>query len=354
MPAIITGQFSRPTRCGRLPASYLHGDALAGRPHALPFPRRVLVPRATQWPEPATCIGSWSIRSTWGPAPGVSPNVAATLLILISALLHAVVNAIVKTSDDGLLTRGFMNATALVVAAPLTLFVPFPNLELWKILLLATLIHGIYPFLLVGSYRYGDLSSVFPLARGVAPLGVLGLSWAGLGEPVPIAKILCIAVIASGVASFAVERGVSESPAVRRGMMLAVMTGMIVAVYTVIDGIGLRAAPTPLTYIVWLFVLDGAFVSSCTLAVRWRSVAPFFKRSWRTTLMGGVLGVLTYGLALFALAIGSVAEIAALRETSVVFAALIGTLFLGEAFGRRRVLAALLIAAGAIGLQLDR
>jgi drug/metabolite transporter (DMT)-like permease len=192
------------------------------------------------------------------------------------------------------------------------------------------------------------------LARGIAPLGVLGLSWAYVGEPLTVARILCIAVIVLGVASFAFDRGVLRSPAGRRGVVLAIATGIIVAVYTVIDGIGLRVAVNPSTYIVWLFVLDGAFVSTCTLAVRWRSAPSFLRHNWRMALLGGVLGVLTYGLALFALALGSVAEIAALRETSIVFAALIGTIFLGEAFGRRRVLAAVLVAAGVIGLQISR
>lgn len=284
----------------------------------------------------------------------MSPDLAATLLILLSALLHAVVNAIVKISDDGLLTRGCMNATALVVAAPFTLLVPLPTAELWKILLLATLVHGIYPFFLVAAYRHGDLSAVFPLARGVAPLGVLGLSWIFVSELVTLLKILCIATIAVAVASFALERRVFATPTGRRGIALAVVTGLIVAVYTVIDGIGLRAGPTKMTYIVWLFVLDGAFVSACVLAVRWRSAPAFLQRNWRSALLGGVLGVLTYGLALYALGLGAIAEIAALRETSIVFAALIGALFLGEAFGRRRMLAALFVASGVIGLQLAR
>ena len=283
----------------------------------------------------------------------VDPGLA-TVLILISAALHAVVNALVKSSDDGLLTRGCMNATALVVAAPFTLFVPLPAAELWKLLFIATLVHGLYPFFLVGAYRYGDLSAVFPLARGFAPLGVLGLSWVFVGEPMTPIKILYIVAIAAAVASFAFERGALRSSAGRRGVALAVVTGLIIAVYTVIDGIGLRMAQTKMTYIVWLFVLDGAFVSACVLAVRRRLVLPFLERNWRSALLGGLLGVLTYGLALFALGLGAIAEIAALRETSIMFATLIGALFLGEAFGRRRMVAALLVASGVIGLQLAR
>src|SRR5688500_4850009 len=108
----------------------------------------------------------------------MSAAVLATLLILLSALLHAVVNALVKTSDDGLLTRGCMNATALAVSLPLIAWVPPPTTQLWPLLIAATLVHGLYPFFLAAAYRHGDLSSMFPVARGVAPLGVAALAGA--------------------------------------------------------------------------------------------------------------------------------------------------------------------------------
>jgi drug/metabolite transporter (DMT)-like permease len=284
----------------------------------------------------------------------MAPEVLATILILVSALLHAVVNAIVKASDDGLLTRGCMNATALVVAAPFAFFVPWPTEDLWRILILAMLVHGLYPFFLVAAYRYGDLSAVFPLARGTAPLGVAFLAAALVGEVVSAAKLLCIALISAGVAAFAFERATLSTPSRRRGVVLAVITGIIIAVYTVIDGIGLRVADTSMTYIVWLFVLDGFFVSASVAIVRRHGLVPFLRLNWRSALLGGILGVVTYGLALFALGLGAIAEIAALRETSIVFAALIGTLFLREAFGPRRMLAAVLVAVGVIALQLTR
>jgi len=284
----------------------------------------------------------------------MAPEAFATILILISALLHAVVNAIVKVSDDGLLTRGCMNATALVVAAPIAFFVPWPSEELWPILVLAMLVHGLYPFFLVAAYRYGDLSAVFPLARGTAPLGVAFLAAALAGEVVSAAKLACIALISAGVAAFAFERGTLSTPSRWRGVAFAVVTGIIIAVYTVIDGIGLRVADGKLTYIVWLFVMDGAFVSASVALVRRHALAPFLRMNWRPALLGGILGIITYGLALYALGLGAITEIAALRETSIVFAALIGALFLREAFGPRRMLAAALVAVGVIALQLTR
>lgn len=284
----------------------------------------------------------------------MSPDAAATLLILLSALLHAVVNAIVKTSDDGLLTRGCMNATALAVAAPCAFFVSWPSGELWQILILAMLVHGLYPFFLVGAYRYGDLSAVFPVARGSAPLGVAFLAGTIAGEIISWTKLACIVLISAGVVAFALERGALSTQAKRRGVILALITGIIIAVYTTIDGIGLRIADTKMTYIVWLFVLDGVFVSTSVAMVRRHALLPFLRKNWKSALVGGILGVITYGLALYALGLGAIAEIAALRETSIVFAALIGALFLKEAFGPRRMLAAVLVAVGVIALQLTR
>jgi len=284
----------------------------------------------------------------------MTPDVLATVLILLSALLHAVVNAMVKISDDGLLVRGFMNATALAVSAPLAFFVPWPSAELWRILFVAMLVHGLYPFFLVAAYRYCDLSAVFPLARGTAPLGVVVLVGTIAGEVLSWAKIACIGLICAGVISFAFERGAFSVPSARRGMVLSVTTGVIIAVYTIIDAIGLRVAEAKITYIVWLFVLDGIFVSSSIALLHHKNLVPLLAKNWKRALLGGIMGVITYGLALFALGIGAIGEIAALRETSIVFAALIGAFFLGEAFGLRRMFASLLVAVGVIALQLTR
>ena len=287
------------------------------------------------------------------PVLGIAPDVAATALILVSAALHAVVNAMVKISDDGLLTRGCMNATALVVALPFLWVVEPPDQALWPLLIAAVLIHGLYPFFLTGAYRFGDLSVAFPVARGTSPLGVAFLTWLLLESAVTADKLAWIALLSSGIAAFALERFATANPQHRRGLALAVCTGGIIALYTVIDGIGLRTAQTASTYIVWLFALDGLFVSSIVVLARRRTVIPFLRKHWRRGLLGGLLGVLTYGMALYALSLGSIVEIAALRETGVVFAAAIGAVFLKEPFGKLRITATALVTAAIIGLKLS-
>jgi drug/metabolite transporter (DMT)-like permease len=278
--------------------------------------------------------------------------VLATALILVSALIHATVNAMVKISEDGLLTRGCMNGVALLAALPWLPFVPLPPPSLVPVLLAAVLVHGLYPFFLVAAYRRTDLSVAFPIARGLTPLGVALLSWVALGTTISLSKFAWIAVLALGVAAFAFEKLARQGRHRRHGISMAIYTGAIIATYTVIDGIGLRSTANAFTYIVWLLVLDGLFVSTVVVVVRHHAIAPFLRRYWRQALRGGLLGVSSYALALYALSLGPIAEIAALRETSVAFAAVISALFLHERFGLARIAATTLVTAGVIGMKL--
>ena len=281
----------------------------------------------------------------------MSPDTLATCLILLSALLHAVVNALVKTSDDGLLTRGCMNATAFVVSLPLLAWVAPPTPQMWPLLMAATLIHGLYPFFLVAAYRHGDLSAVLPLARGSAPLVVALLAGLLAFESPTIPGVVGTALVSCGIAMLAFERNLLSSAHLRRAVFLAIATGIIIACYTLLDVAGLRAAASPMSYIVWLFVFDGLFVASLVAWIRRATLKPFLRDRWKSSLLGGMLGVATYGLALYALSLGAMVEIAALRETSVIFAAIIGAFVLREPFGTRRVIAAGIVAAGVILMQ---
>ena len=281
-------------------------------------------------------------------------SLLAPALILLSALLHACVNTLIKVSGDGLITRGCMNAIACLIAAPLLFFVPLPSPELWLLLAVSMLVHALYPFFLIEAYRSGDLSTAFPLARGSVPLLVALFAAVALEQRPGTASLTGIVLVSAAVASFAFSHGLRSRTAHGRGVAFALLTGLIVAGYTVIDVIGLRAAPTTFAYIVWLFVLDGAFVTLLVLIARRGAVMPFISSQWRTMLVAGALGTLSYGLALFAFSLGAVAEIAALRETSILFAALIGTLILKEPFGRARTVAAIIAVIGIIVMQAGR
>lgn len=270
----------------------------------------------------------------------------ATVLILMSAMLHACVNTLVKISGDGLIMRGCMNAIACTFAMPLLVFVPLPDPGLWPLLLISVLVHALYPFFLVAAYRHGDLSTAFPLIRGSVPLLATVIAIVALGQYPGMVSLCGIVLVSIAIVVLAQSGAPPDKPANWRGTIYALLTGLIIAIYTVIDAAGLRLAPSAFAYIVWLFVLDGAFVALLVLAARRGAVVPFITRNWKSTMIAGTLGTLTYGLALFAFSLGPIAEIAALRETSILFAAMIGTLMLKEAFGMRRIVAAAIAVLG--------
>lgn len=278
----------------------------------------------------------------------------ALALILTSAVIHAVVNTLVKVSGDGLITRGCMNAVACIIALPMLWFVPLPNASMLPLLAASVLVHALYPFVLVEAYRHGDLSLVFPLMRGSVPLLAALLAAIILNQYPGMLSLAGIALVSLAIARLAWPGKIVPGHSRWRSTFYAVLTGAVVATYTVIDAAGLRAAPSAFAYIVWLFVLDGAFVALLVVIARGRKVAPFVARHWKASLGAGVLGTLTYGLALLAFSLGPVAEIAALRETSILFAALIGSLFLQEPFGRVRTISAIVVIAGIVLMQMGR
>jgi drug/metabolite transporter (DMT)-like permease len=276
----------------------------------------------------------------------MSATLAATVLILVSAFLHACVNAVVKASEDGLTVRGSMNAVALAVALPLTLLVPPPSSELWTLLAVSVLVHGLYPFFLVATYQRSDFTVVFPLARGVAPLGVAAISLAAGDAATGAATLLGIALVSCGVASLAREGGRMRLAATRSGVPLAVVTGMIVSCYTVIDALGVKLAATPYTYVVWILVLDGAFVSCAVALTRRGAIPAYLRANWRQALVAAALGIASYSIGLLALALGPLAQIAAMKETTVIFGVVIGVLILKEPPRATRLAAAGVVMAG--------
>lgn len=278
----------------------------------------------------------------------------ALALILASAFIHAVVNTLVKVSGDGLITRGCMNAVACTLALPMLWFVPLPDASMLPLLTVSVLVHALYPFFLVEAYRHGDLSVVFPLVRGSVPLLAVLLAAAILNQYPEMLSLAGIVLVSLAIARLAWPGKTAAGHSGWRSTFYAALTGAVVATYTVIDAAGLRAAPSAFAYIVWLFVLDGAFVALLVVIARGRKIAPFVSRHWKASLGAGVLGTLTYGLALLAFSLGPVAEIAALRETSILFAALIGSFLLREPFGRMRIIAAIVVITGIVLMQVGR
>lgn len=272
------------------------------------------------------------------------------LLVLLAALLHASWNALLKLPGDALTKLALINMTGVLVALPLLPWVAMPAPASWPFLLGSVAVHACYYLCLVLAYREGDLSLVYPVARGVAPLLVAVGAWLVAGERLSTGAMLSIMVISAGILTLGIS-GLKRAPA--GAMVFALGTGATIVCYTIIDGLGARASGSPVGYIAWLFVADGVPISVAAFLLRRRMLARTLRQSWAPGLAAGLCAITAYGVVIWAMTKAPMTYVSALRETSVVLAALIGTRILREPFGLVRVSAAVVVAAGIAGLQLS-
>jgi phosphonate utilization associated putative membrane protein len=271
-----------------------------------------------------------------------------TTLVLGAALLHASWNAIIKSSRDVMLDTALVAAGAGVLSLPLTALVPVPASASWPYLAASVAIHVGYFATLVRAYRIGDLGHAYPLMRGTAPMLVALFGVALLGERPGAAMWLGIVLISGGILSIGL---LQQGRAHRDATRWALMNAAIIASYTLVDGAGARLSGTPVGYGAWLFWLQGLPFVALVIALRRRAALDYARRNWQRALAGGLCLISSYGIVLWAMTQAPVAAVAALRETSVIFAAVLGSLFLKERFGRQRLIGACAVALGVIALR---
>jgi drug/metabolite transporter (DMT)-like permease len=277
-------------------------------------------------------------------------------LLLMAALMHASWNAILKSDQsDRLATFGVIMTTGTVMGLCAVPFLPWIEPAAWKFLASSVAIHVLYYTFLLKAYSYGDLSHTYPIARGLGPLLVALVSGRFIGEHLRTQDIVGVLLLSFGLITLAMPlRNVVPRPGSRHGLatLFAVLTGFTIAAYIIADGLGVRSAgPTfqhRLSYIAWLCVVEGPWLLVLAVVLRPRTVWTHLRRTWWRGVIGGVIANVGYGIAIYALVLGPMAHIAALRETSVLFGALMGTLLLGEPFGGRRVAAAFVIVSGLV------
>ena len=283
-----------------------------------------------------------------------------TLIVLFGALLHASWNALVKSSSDKSLDTALIHVLGGAVAVPLVLLAGVPPLAALPFLAASIIIHIGYYFALAGAYRHGDLGITYPIMRGTAPLLVAIFSGLVIGEYLSTAAWLGIAGISAGVFLLGWSRGMFADHAHRKALAFALSNAVIIAIYTLVDGLGVRTAVqhggSALQYVATLFLLDGfpyfAFIMWQRKAQHRVDAWAYMRGRWPLALMGTLASLGSYGIALWAMTQAPVATVAALREVSVLFAALLGTLLLKEAFGLRRGVGTLLILGGVAVLRL--
>jgi drug/metabolite transporter (DMT)-like permease len=278
-------------------------------------------------------------------------TLGVTLAVLAAGLLHAGWNALLKSAPGGdpLLDTASVVAGSSLCGLLVVPFVALPDPTAWKYAAASSVVHFAYYITLAQAYRTGDLSFAYPLMRGSAPLIVALLGIVFLGEwPTPQIA-LGIVLISAGIVSIAFVRRGGHPPA---AAAWAFANAAIIAVYTLIDGAGARTSGNALSYVAWLTFLEGLPFIAWIYLRRGPPALVYMRRGWRRGLIGGIGSVAAYGIVLWAMTRAPVAAVAALRETSVLFAALIGGVWLKEGLGFQRLVGAASVVAGVAALKL--
>ncbi len=274
------------------------------------------------------------------------------LAVLCAAALHAGWNAIIKLNLEPLLAITLISIACGAWALPFAPFYPLPPNAAWPYIAASLVIHVAYYFTLGEAYRTGDLGQVYPIARGTAPMLTAIGSTLIIGEGVSQTGVIGIFILTSGILLLSLRGGRKGAVFDQRGIGFAILCAASIAAYTLVDGIGVRTALDPLPYIIWLMLLDGVMMLIFGL-FRWGSaVLRHPLKTWALVLAGGAMSLIAYGIALWAMSRAPIALVAALRETSVLFAAVIGVTFLREPVLPVRIVAGALVMLGVMLVRL--
>ena len=271
------------------------------------------------------------------------------LAVLFGALLHASWNALVKSSTDKALDTALINLLGSLLAVPMVMLVGWPPVAAWPFIGASILIHIGYYVALSGAYQHGDLGLTYPLMRGSAPLLVALSASVTLGETLSPLAWTGVLGISAGVLTLGLGRHAFDAP---KAVRFALVNAFIIASYTVVDALGVRATGNAMQYVATLFLLDGWPFALIVFARRKWAVGAYIRTRWPIGLGGALASLGSYGVALWAMTQAPVATVAALRETSVLFAVLLGVWFLKEVFTPRRIIGTCVIVCGVMALRL--
>jgi len=293
------------------------------------------------------------------PETGLTLTWPVVAALLFGAMLHASWNALVKSSGDKPLDTALVHMLGALVALPLLMMIGLPSGPSLPFIAASLFIHIGYYFALAGAYENGDLGLTYPIMRGFAPLLVALASGSLLGESPSLASWVGVLGITLGVALVGLANP-GQALHHRKALAYAFANAAIIAVYTLVDGLGVRAevaaGGSALRYVMLLFVLDGimypALVWLRRTPAQRQQVLAYARHRWPLAALGGSASIGSYAIALWAMTKAPVASVAALRETSVLFAALLGTWLLKEKFGLQRALGTLVVVLGVVSLRL--
>lgn len=278
-------------------------------------------------------------------------NDLVLVFVLISAFMHAAWNTVVKAGKSRFLTLAIVDATAFVICIIALPFVNVPSLQVWYCIILSVIFNTIYRLFLIRAYDAGDFGQVYPIVRGVSPIVVALLSFAILNENVSSGAFIGIIFISIGIVSLAGIRQFSRSMLLPIAM--AIMAGLFIAAYTIVDAKGVRSSETAFQYTIYLTIFQSIPMPLLAIAKDRRAFMQYVRNHGVTGPMGGVFYLISYGMILFSLSLAAAAKVSALRETSVIIAAIIAAVFFREGFGVRRIGSAVVIFCGILLIKMN-
>ena len=270
--------------------------------------------------------------------------------ILFAAFLHASWNGLIKLGPDKLQGIILLSLAHALVGLAMVFTFPLPSVQTLPWLAGAVVFHGIYKGFLAAAYGHGDLSRVYPIARGTAPVMVLAVGFVLLPDQIAPLQIAGIVVLGLGILLMA--RGIFSNGESAKMLPLAVMSAVGTAGYSIVDGLGARVAGNAGSFVAWLYLIDGTVFALWGISRQGLGVLPRSARVWGIGLSAGFISAVAFGIVVWAMTVAPIALVAALRETSVVFAVMIGVVFFKETADRGKLIAAVVIVAGIILIRI--
>lgn len=272
--------------------------------------------------------------------------------VLIAAACHAGWNGLLKLNVEPIVATTLLAMASGLVVVPFVFVAGLPDAAAWPYLIASVAVHIGYYHTLAEAYRHGDLGQVYPIARGTAPLLTALVATLALGEMLGLFAWAGVIALTAGILLLVVWGGRQARRFDARSVGFALLTSLTITAYTLVDGIGARVAGSAAAYSTWLFLLSGTAMSLYGLIrIGPQRLAGHFRASWATALGGAALSTAAYAIAIWAMTVAPIALVAALRETSVLFAALISTFLLHEPWRGARIAATLIVLAGALLLR---
>jgi drug/metabolite transporter (DMT)-like permease len=273
-------------------------------------------------------------------------------LVLIAALCHAIWNTIIKLSPDKSLETSLMNLSGSLIAIPAVLYFGIPESEVWIFLLGSLILHIAYYYSLSGAYQWGDMSLTYPIMRGMAPFFLLLITSIFAFEPLLLSSIIGVCLLCSGIVFLGIDSARVLNH--KKAILFALLNALVIASYTIIDGLGVRASQNVFSYIAMFIFIDGLIYSSFVIYRRQKSsqhLKQYMVNRWPYFSLGAIATTGSYGIALWAMSEAPISLVSALREVSVLFAVFIAWLYLKEKLSKQRLAGVVLVLLGSFFIK---